>query len=526
MISEFEELLRTQEDQFSKGSLVKGSVVKITDSYIYVDIGYKVEGVIKRYELDDVEIGQELEAVVIKLRGLENPVLSTKPIKSLKGFQLAKEALEKNTPVEVVVENKSKLGFFVKIEDTLALLPFSEAPKNLNIGDKLSVFVTKAYYDNAKPFVNVSYKKFEDFKKQEKHQKFVDSLKPNSILQGKVIKVDKEKGITVLIDEDVRGFIPSYEMHKGMDVKEGDNVETRFVRKAKKGDFLILSFKKPKKNVWDSLEIKEGDKLEAKISFYRKGKGLFVELPNGITAMVPEVSLQQAGNRLLKHGSKLKVVITRIDKDKKQVDADILPSEENVAAEFIKRYPVNTIVRGKVKTVHPNVSFIELGENLEGIVKKQDMSWLKNVHSEDVLKPNEERDFMVLGIEGKKIRLGIKQLTQNPWDIISNKYKPGDQLELVVKEVRPFGTFLGLPEGIDGLLPISEIPKNITLEPGQTVNVKILEVNPKEEKITFSMMQEPKKHQPQEQAPQKDFIKVNDSSSGFRLGDILKNKLK
>lgn len=527
MASEFEELLKAQEEQLSKGSLVKGSVVKVTDSHVYLDIGYKVEGIVRRYEVGDVEIGQEIEAVVVRLNGVENPLLSTKPLKSLKGFKIAKEALENNNPIEVQVESKSRPGFFVKIDDISALLPFSEAPKNVKIGDKLTVLVTKAQYENGKPIVNVSFKQYEEKQKEEKRRKFIESLTPDSIVQGKIVKIDKEKGITVLLEEGVRGFIPSYEMPKNLELKEGDTIEAKFVRKAKKGDFIILRIKKPKKSIWDNLDIHEGDKLEAKISFYRKGKGLFVELPNGITAMIPEQSLQNTGNKLLKHGAKIKVVITRIDKDKKQVDANLIPSEDNLAQEFIKEHPVNSVVKGKVKTVHANVAFIELGENLEGIVKKQDMSWLKNVRSEDVLKPGEEREFMVLGVEGKKVKLGIKQLTQNPWEIIPNKYKPGDQVELVVKEVRPFGTFLGLPEGVDGLLPISEIPKNINLEPGQTVSVRVLEVNPKEEKITFSMMQEYKKQAKEEaQSSQKEFIKVNDSSSGFRLGDILKSKLK
>ncbi len=525
MASEFEELLKAQEEQLSKGNMVKGSVVKITDSYIYLDIGYKVEGVVRRYELDDVELGQEIEAVVVRLRGIENPVLSTKPLKSLKGFKIAKEALGNNTPIEVQIEAKAKPGFFVKIEDISALMPFSEAPRNVKVGDKIPVIVTKAQYENGKPFVNVSYRQYEDIEKQQKRQQFLETLKPGDMISGKVVKVDPEKGITIVFGNDIRGFAPSYEIPKNTSLKEGDEVEAKFVRKAKKGDFVILSLKKAKKSNWEDLDIKEGDKLEAKISFYRKGKGLFVELPNGSTAMIPEQSLQSV-NKLLKHGAKIKVVITRIDKDKKQIDANIISSEDNLAQEFVKEHPIGSSVKGKVKTVHANVAFIELGENLEGIVKKQDMSWLKNVRSEDILKDGEEKEFMVLGLEGKKVRLGLKQLTQNPWDIIPNKYKPGDQVELVVKEVRPFGTFLGLPEGIDGLLPISEIPKNISLEPGQTVNVRVLEINPKEEKITFSMIQEHKKQAKEEQGQQKDFIKVNDSSSGFRLGDILKNKLK
>jgi SSU ribosomal protein S1P len=139
-------------------------------------------------------------------------------------------------------------------------------------------------------------------------------------------------------------------------------------------------------------------------------------------------------------------------------------------------------------------------------VKKQDMSWLKNARSEELLTPGEEKEFMVLGLDGKKVKLGLKQLTQNPWSVIPERYKPGQQVELTIKEVRPFGTFLGLPEGVDGLLPISEIPKNTNLEPGQKITVKVLEVNPKEEKITFSMIQETKKQQ-KEQGEQKEFIK-------------------
>ncbi|GAB6078387.1 S1 RNA-binding domain-containing protein [Hydrogenobaculum acidophilum] len=526
MVTEFEELLKAQEEQLSPGSIVKGSVVKITDSNVYIDIGYKIEGIIRKHEIGDVEIGQEVEAVIIKLRGLENPILSTKPLKSSKGFVAAKKAMEDKTPIEITIDSKVRNGFLAQFEDIKVFMPFSEAPKNVKVGDKLNVLITKAIYENGKPMVNVSYKEYEYIEKKAKQQEFINSLEVGSTIEGKVVKVDPSKGVTVLLKENVRGFVPSYEIPKGTQLKEGDTLELRVVKKAKKGDFLILSLKKPKKSPWETFDLKEGDKTEGKVSFYRKGKGLFVELNEGITALVPEENMQNINTKSLKRGTKLKLVITKLDRDKKRVDVNILTSDENPAAEFVKANPPNTVVKGKVKTVHPNIAFIELAPNVEGIVKKQDMSWFKNARSEEILTPNEEREFMVLGLDGKKVKLGLKQLTQNPWSIIPQKYKPGQQVELMVKEVRPFGTFLELPEGIDGLLPISEIPKNTNLEPGQKINVKVLEVNPKEEKITFSMIQQESKKQQKEQKDQNDFIKVNDSSSGFKLGDILKNKLK
>jgi len=526
MATEFEELLKAQEEQLSPGSVVKGSVVKVTDSNVYIDIGYKIEGIIKKHEIGDVEIGQEVEAVIIKLRGLENPILSTKPLKSSKGFPLAKKALEENTPIEVDVVSKAKNGFLVQFEDVKAFLPFSEAPRNVRIGDRLKVLVTKALYENGKPMINVSYREYENIEKKSKQQEFINSLEIDSTVEGKVVKVDPVKGVTVLLKEGVRGFAPSYEIPRDLQIKEGDTLELRVVKKAKKGDFIILSLRKPKKNPWENLELKEGDKTEGKVSFYRKGKGLFVELNEGVTALVPEENIQNMNTKALKHGAKLKLVVTKLDREKRRVDVNILISEENPAAEYIKTNPPNTIVKGRVKTVHPNIAFIELTPNVEGIVKKQDMSWFKNVRSEDVLTPNEEREFMVLGLDGKKVKLGLKQLTQDPWSIIPEKYKVGQQVELTVKEIRPFGTFLELPEGIDGLLPISEIPKNTNLEPGQKIAVRVLEINPKEEKITFSMMQQDSKKHQKEHKEQEDFIKVNDSSSGFKLGDILRNKLK
>ncbi|HEK24892.1 MAG TPA: 30S ribosomal protein S1, partial [Hydrogenobaculum sp.] len=194
MVTEFEELLKAQEEQLSAGSVVKGSVVKITDSNVYVDIGYKIEGVIKRYEVGDVEIGQEIEAVIVKLRGLENPILSTKPLKSSKGFSIAKKALEEKTPIEVTVESKGRPGFFVQLEDIKALMPFGEAPRHVNIGDKIKVLVTKATYENGKPMVNVSYKEYENIERHQKQLEFINSLEVGSTIEGKVIKVDPEKG--------------------------------------------------------------------------------------------------------------------------------------------------------------------------------------------------------------------------------------------------------------------------------------------------------------------------------------------
>lgn len=130
-----------------------------------------------------------------------------------------------------------------------------------------------------------------------------------------------------------------------------------------------------------------------------------------------------------------------------------------------------------------------------------------------MLEVGQSLEFAVLGLDGRFVKLGLKQLRENPWEKVLKNYRIGDSVKLKVKSVHPFGAFLQFPEGVDGLLPISEMPKGLRLQEGQEVEARIIELS--QEKITFSMKEEEKKEEI-----------ITTSDKGFTLGDILKKKMK
>lgn len=172
-------------------------------------------------------------------------------------------------------------------------------------------------------------------------------------------------------------------------------------------------------------------------------------------------------------------------------------------------------VKGVVEKIEGARAIVKLEGNIYGVLHRSDLSWIKPGRVEDVLQVGESREFAVLGLDGKLVKLGIKQLTENPLEKVLKNYKVGQKIKLTVKSLHPFGAFLQFPEGIDGLLPISEVPKGTKLQEGQEVEVKIIELS--NEKITLSMKEEEKKEE---------IITTEASDKGFTLGDILKKKMK
>lgn len=538
-MDEFGKLLEKAEKELEKGKVVKGKVVKLANNKAYIDIGYKIEGVLNLEEIPSLKEGDEVEAIVVKLPNrLDNPILSVKPLLSNKAFLELKEAKENKKVLKGKVERSVKGGFLVSINGIKGFLPFEESTRKIKEGEEIEFNILELELDGKNIRVKLSQKALIEEKRKKEIEEMLERIKEGEILEGKILKVDKKKGITVALKNNLRGFIPINEISWSKQPKDiekefliGQKIELKVINKSKDKEFLILSIKRLKPHPWDTIDskYKVGDLVEGTIYQAIKGKGVFIELEDGINALIPESEIDKSFIKNIKRGAKVEVIITKLDKSKKQIDAKpYKKQQEKPWEDFIKTNPPGSKVKGKVKNIEQSIAFVELAPNVEGIIKKQDLSWSKINKVEDIIQEKEEREFVVLSLEGKKIRLGIKQLQENPWEIVPRKYKIGDKLKLKVKDVMSFGAFLGLEEGIDGLLPISEIPKNKKIEKGQELEVKIIDINPKEERITFSLLENEhqEKKEKDKETENEEVIKTSDSSSGFRLGDIIKSRWK
>ncbi len=528
-MNEFEKLLSEalpQEESFKKGKVVSGKVIKVDDRFVYVDIGYKVEGVIPREELPDVKEGDKVQAIIVRISPkLDYPRLSYKVIAQQKGIENLQKAKEEGKEVVGTIEKKTRGGFIVDIEGVKAFLPSSETGKKLGVGKPVRLKVLEVSLQKEKPKVIVSHRAYLEEERERRKQELLKSLKKGDIVEGKVVKIDPNKGITLIIDGVLRAFLPREELSWGRDrnpfnYAEVDEIlKVKVKKKSKDKDFLIVSLREMKENPWNRFlrEHKTGEIIEARV-YQVSAKGAVLNIDEGLEGFVPPEEISWNGETPQK-GDTVKAKIIKIEPKRKRILLSIKQAMPKPWEEFLKKHPAGTKVKGKIERIEGSRAVVGIvGEKVKGIIHRSDLSWTKPKRIEEVLKEGEEREFVVLGTDGKFIKLGLKQLTPNPWEIIEKKYKVGDVVKLRVKEVMPFGAFLELPEGVEGLLPFSEVPKDVRVEAGEEYEVKIIDLSPKEGKVTFSIKAL--------RAEEEEMEDRGEVSAGFKLGDILKKKWK
>ncbi len=538
-MDEFEKLLEeslTEEQKFKKGKTITGRVIKVDEKFVYVDIGYKIEGVIPREELPEVEEGQEIEAVILKISPrLEYPRLSYRLIAEKKEFEKVREAFKEGRDLVGNVEKKVKGGYLIDLDGVRAFMPFEESGKKLSVGKPVRVKVLDILIGKDRPRIVVSHKAYLEEERQRRREELISRLQKGDVVEAKVVKIDPNKGITLVVDGVLRVFLPKEELSWGRDrnpynyaeIDEIIKVKVKKINKEKA--FGIVSLRELKENPWEKFlkEHKAGDIIEGRV-YQVVAKGIVVDIDEGVEGFVPleEVSWERAEEEKEKFrkGDKVKVKILRIEPKRRRIILSIREAQPKPWEEFVEKNPEGTKVKGTVAKIEGSRAIIELEDGVKGIIHRGDLAWTKPGRVEEVLKVGEEKEFAVLGVEGRYVKLGIKQLTENPWELIKKNYKVGDTVKLKVKDTLAFGAFLEFPEGVDGLLPFSEVPKGFKVDKGKEYEVKIIDLNPDEGKITLSL--KALEDYSQDTEEEKEGVAQEEVSTGFKLGEILKKKWK
>jgi small subunit ribosomal protein S1 len=549
MTNEFEKLLeeylkKEEEQQFQRGQVVKGTVVATDDKNVYVDIGYKIEAILPKEELEaegkEVNVGDEIEAVLVKITNrLQHPRLSLKPLKIKKAIEEIRQAKGKLKPFEATVERLVEkdgkvVGYLVNINGIRALLPAAEALKQLKEGDTVKVIVTDFRQRGKQLRITVSQKKLEELERKRLIEKYKKQIKEGDVVEGRVIKIDPNKGITLLVKKALRGFIPLNELSWGRNrnpfdyAEVGERLRAKVLGWSKDDAFLYLSLKQLKPNPWENIEekYKVGEKYPARVVGLID-KGAFVELEEGVEAYVPKTEIAwniipEHPKELLEKGQKVDVVITRIDKEKQRIGASIKRAQPKPWEAFYDQHGASSVVKGKVVGIEGNRVIVELAPGVVGFVTKGNLSWLPVKNIEDVVKVGEEREFMVLGLSRDQIRLGLKQLQPNPYEELKEQYGEEATVKLPVEGVTKGGYILRFPNGVEAFMPKREATRR--LKPGEEVEVRIVTIDPEKQRVVVSMKQ---KEQEEEKQLFQEFVSTQaaETSGGFTLADILKAKL-
>ena len=337
---------------------------------------------------------------------------------------------------------------------------------------------------------------------QELIAKSLRDFKEGSIVKGRVLEI-RPREVLVDIGYKSEGVIPSSEFDDIDQVEVGDEVEVLLERLENEDGMVVLSKEKAAhKQNWDKIvKVFEGDGLiKGKVKAVVKG-GLTVNI--GVEAFLPGSQIDIVPPRDLQQfvGNTYDFKIVKINDERKNVVLSRREIIEQERAEkrsrFLESVQVGNTVKGTVKNLTDFGAFIDL-DGMDGLLHITDMTWGRLTHPSELLKIGQEVDVVVLDInkEKERVSLGLKQTQRNPWDKIEERFPVGAKVRGKVTNLVPYGAFVEIEEGVEGLIHVSELSwtKRITrpsdvLTQGQEIEAVVLGVNKEEQKISLGVRQ-------------------------------------
>ena len=510
---EMEKLIAKSLRDFKEGSIVKGHILELRPREVLVDIGYKSEGVIPRSEFDDVEdlqIGDEVEVLLERLEDDSGMVrLSKERAAHKQNWDKIVKVFQGDGLIKGKVKAVVKGGLTVNI-GVEAFLPGSQIdvvpPKDLQqfVGNTYDFKIVKINDDRKN--VVLSRRELIEQERSEKRQKFLETVKIGSTVKGSV------KNLTdfgAFIDLDgMDGLLHITDMtwgrlgHPSELLKVGQELEVQVLDINKEKERVSLGLKQTQKNPWDKIEERfpTGTKVKGKITNLVP-YGAFVEVEEGVEGLihVSELSWTKRIARpsdVLALGQEVEAVVLGVNKEEQKISLGVRQLEANPWDEIEHKYMIGKQVKGTVRNMTAYGAFVELEEGIDGMVHVSDLSWTRKInHPSEILKKGDELEAVVIDIDkqNQRISLGLKQLEDDPWKSIDQRYKIGDLVTGKVTKLASFGAFVQLADDIDGLVHISQLSEeHVTkvkdiLKVGQEVEARVIKVDKTERRIGLSV---------------------------------------
>ncbi len=530
-----------------RGEILEVPVVAVREDHILVDIGGKAEASIRidEFPMIDgkrlVEVGQVIKAVQLGRESDGTPRLSHREARAREAEQAIREAHESQTPIKGRVSQTVKGGLMVDVGLT-AFMPASQVDL-FKIPDlsKLQNEEIEAYvieYDERRKRAVLSRRKLLFERRESERSEFLNSLQEGGEITGRV-KNALDFGVFVDLGV-IDGFIPREEVsydrgtHPNEMVKAGEDVTAKVLRIDKESGKITLSRKRMQPDPWEGIDQRYAvDKIVKGKVIALQHYGAFVYLEEGVTGMIHAGDLSwKPGNKkpadFLNVGDELECKVLELNPEQRRMSLGLKQVEMDPWADAETKYTRNTKIKGTVTSMTNYGAFIRLDEFIEGMVHVSDLSWEKRInHPKDVLKAGEEVEAVVLKCDpqARRISLGIKQITDSPFDAFVSNHPVGTVVTGKVTRFAPFGAFVELAEGLEGLIHISQIDEKRVelpekaLSQGEEVTVKITKIEKKNQKISLSRREAIKA---QERQTVKEFMKQGgESHGGMTFGEAL-----
>ncbi len=495
--------------------VLRGTVIKVTATQVVVDIGQKSEGMVPIAEVmgpdgnPTVKPGDEIDVMQEKGHTEEGYVnLSHQKAQRLRAWDEIDHAYNEKLPIKATAIERIKGGLTVDILGARAFLPGSQVDvrpvRNLEALRAQTFDVRIIKLNKKRGNIVVSRKQLLEEEVSEKRTHTLEQLHEEAVLTG-VVKNLTDYGAFVDLGG-IDGLLHITDMswgrltHPRDLVQVGDHIQVKVLKFDKEKQRVSLGFKQLTPDPW--LDAAERYPIGAHV----KGRvisvtdyGAFIELEQGIEGLV-HVS-EMTWSKRMKHPSKLvgvqdqvEAVVLNVNPQERRISLGLKQLETNPWESLHEKYPLGSVVEGRVRNLTDFGAFIEIEDGIDGLVHVSNLSWTKRVkHPSEVLKKGDRVKAQVLAIEpdNRRLSLGIKQLEPDVWETFFQNHRIGDVVHGKVLRVASFGAFIEISDGVEGLCHNSEAADDngqpLKLEPGVEFDFKIIKMNPEEKKVGLSI---------------------------------------
>ncbi|WP_185857722.1 30S ribosomal protein S1 [Blattabacterium cuenoti] len=490
--------------------IYEGIITHISNKTIIVDIGFKAEGAISISEFREnfnIEIGSKIEVMVVKIDHKGQCILSYQKAKMLRNWQRINEAYEKSEVILGYVAARTKGGLIVEIFDIECFLPGSHInvkpvrDYDTYVGKTMEVKVVKINQKTKN--VVVSHKVLIERDIEEQRKEMISKLDKGQVLEGKIKNILPYGAFVDLGGVDALLHITDMSWPH-------INHPTEIVQLEQELKFVVLGVDKDKNRVqlglkqlqphpWNSLDknLKVGSKIKGKVSVLAD-YGAFIEIIPGVEALlhISEMSWStdlSSTQDFVQIGDELEAVILTIDRQERKMSLSVKQLTLDPWIKIEEKYPIGSNHTGIVKKFTNFGVLLELEQGISGVIYTNDLSWTKKIkHSSEFCNINDKLEVIILAIDTqtRRLNLGHKQLTENPWEKYEKIYYEGSVHNGIISDLFDKGAFVKFTEDqkIEAFAPLRFLEKKdgTLLKKGERTDFKVIEFNKETKKIVIS----------------------------------------
>lgn len=497
----------------SSGQILKGRIVEITKDFVVVDVGLKSEGLVPINEFSEpseIALETEVEVYLDQTEGEDGQiVLSRDKARRQRQWEYIVNHCKEGSIVKGKVIRKVKGGLMVDI-GMEAFLPGSQIDnkriKNLDefIGQTYDFKILKI--NTERKNIVVSRRELLEEERISRKAEMLENIVEGDIRRG-VVKNITDFGVFLDLDG-IDGLLHITDMtwkrikHPSEMVSLGQELEVMILHVDKEKGRVALGMKQKESNPWEEIEMRypPGTRVRGKI-VNLVPYGAFIEIEPGIEGLIHVSEMSWVKNvtdpsEIVNKGDEVEAIVLSVQKDEGKISLGLKQTEKNPWDEVERKYPIGSSVTAEIRNLTNYGAFVELEPGIDGLIHISDLSWIKKVsHPSEVLKKGDKVEAVVLSVdkESKKITLGVKQLSHNPWESIEKTMPVGTLVKGIVSKITAFGAFVELPNGIEALVHVTELSDQPfgkvedVVNKGEEVTAKVIKLDPEHKKIALSI---------------------------------------